>query len=79
VEMKDGKGHASDADQIRAGALQVDALLSDFPQVRFVPLLVHRSMNSIERRALDRRRVSFRGRAYPVVTCRCGSELSTQW
>jgi len=77
-EMKDGKGHASDADQIRAGARQVDELLSDFPQVRFVPLLVHRSMNAIERRELDRRKVSFRGKAYSVVTCRCGRQLSTQ-
>lgn len=79
AEMKDGRGHASDADQIRAGAFQVEQLLSGFPQVRFVPLLVHQSMNAFERRELHRRKVSFRGKPYSVMTCRCGTRLSTQF
>jgi hypothetical protein len=76
VEMKDGRGQASNVDQIRAGAEQVAELLSGFPDVRFLPLLVSQSMNAIERRALDRKKVVFRGKRFSVVTCRCGTRLS---
>jgi hypothetical protein len=79
VEMKDGRAHAADAEQIQAGADQMDRLVEDFRGVEFLPLLVHQRIKPIERKALGRRKVRFRGTNYRVQTCRCGDSLSRQF
>jgi len=78
VEMKDGRASAADAEQLQAGASQVDRLLHDLQEMAPLPLLVHKSISAIEVRALSRRRVRFRGRRFGIQTCRCGDRLSRQ-
>jgi hypothetical protein len=75
VEMKDGQVKAADSAQLQAGATHLESHFNDLRPLTVLPLLVHRSMSSIERKSLARRRVRFRGMDASIITCRCGDLL----
>jgi hypothetical protein len=62
--------------QLQGGANVISEVVETAP-VRFYPVLVHsEGINAIARKALNRCRVNFRGRAYRIFAVRCGSTLS---
>lgn len=76
VEMKGGKASAGEsAQQIEQGAVELDRVLSSQAIDSFRPILACNSMKSIERKALDKQRVQFRGRAHRIIPARCGARL----
>ena len=81
VEMKSRASHPVQiVEQLQAGAdlIQDKACFQlQTPPVHLVPLLLHtRGIHTSDLQIINNRRISFRGKLYPIQTRRCGVELS---
>ena len=82
VEMKSRVGQAGQiVEQLQAGA---DLIQSNtcfhvkHSPLRLLPLLLHsRGIHTADVQVINSRRVTFRGRAYPILSRRCGLDLMT--
>lgn len=76
VELKSGTLKGA-ADQLQASADYIDErLLSDEVNLRFLPVLVHRSeFSPVRVREWARRRITFRNKRFAISRIRCGESL----
>ncbi len=77
LELKGGKFSASDViEQLRAGAGVTDSVIPAAAETRFRPIVVHgKGIHRAELERLQKRRVRYRNRDYPVGKARCGESL----
>lgn len=79
VEMKSGGINARQvSDQLHNGAVLAERAIGSTSVGKFVPLLLHKGLGSMEARVLQRSqyRVTFRGHSYLITAKRCGTSLS---
>lgn len=77
LELKGGTFGASDVvEQLQAGAGVADSIVPSTTETRFRPIVVHgRGIHRAELERLQKRRVRYRNRNYPVGKARCGTSL----
>jgi hypothetical protein len=63
------------ADQLQGGADLIDSLTEN--DALFIPILVHKRIDTMQMRALGKKRIRFRGRDYKVALLRCGGSIDT--
>jgi hypothetical protein len=62
--------------QLQGGADVIDYLVEDLRPIDFFPIVASNRMRNIERRALSRFRIRFRGTPYRPIVAGCGSQLA---
>lgn len=77
LELKSGKFSASDVvEQLQAGAGVADSIIPPASETRFRPIVVHgKGIHRAELDRLQKMRVRYRSRDYPVGKARCGTSL----
>lgn len=77
LELKGGKFNASDVvEQLQAGAGVAESIVPSAAETRFRPIVVHgRGIHRAELERLQKRRIRYRNRDYPVGKARCGTSL----
>jgi hypothetical protein len=74
VELKGGKVDRDTTEQLQGGA-NLAELLSKVEKARFGVVLAANQFHPETRKVIDRARVMFKGREYPIAVVRCHTEL----
>ncbi|WP_156212662.1 hypothetical protein [Lentzea aerocolonigenes] len=75
VELKGGGASIDHVrQQLQSGADLISELAG--PEVQFAPVLVHKRMQTMQMRALEKAKVRYRGKTYGIILMRCGGDLS---
>lgn len=75
IELKGGQaqvGHL--VDQLQGGADLIASLSCD-AKVTFLPVLVHKQINTIQIRVLRKARITFRSQRHKIELIRCGAKI----
>ncbi len=77
LELKGGKFSASDVvEQLQASAGVADSIVPSAAETRFRPIVVHgRGIHRAELERMQKKRVRYRNRDFPVGKVRCGTSL----
>jgi hypothetical protein len=74
IELKAGTPDVAEAaEQLQAGARIVEELVAECEGVEFFPILASGNMTMPEMKVLERRKVRFRGRDFPIIRLKCGN------
>jgi hypothetical protein len=76
LELKGGGVDVSHVQkQLQSGANIITDMLTGVKNVKFLPVLVLKTMSETERRTLHKHKISFRGRAYGIMTLKSGGSV----